>query len=94
VLILLPWRHNTCLLDKLATREARAWYACEAVRHGWSRVVLSREIANDRLGRQGGVAASPPRALPAPELSEHVINDPFSHDILAPGRVRLDRDAP
>jgi predicted nuclease of restriction endonuclease-like (RecB) superfamily len=94
VLILLPWGHNTCLLDKLATREAREWYACQAVQHGWSRDVLSRQIASDLLGRQGGVAASPPRALPAPELSEHVIDDPFSLDVLAPGRGGPDRDAP
>lgn len=40
----LPWFHLCTLLDKLATREEREWYAAKAVEHGWSRNVLVMQI--------------------------------------------------
>jgi hypothetical protein len=83
VLALLPWGHNTLLLDSLQTREQREWYARQAIQHGWGRSVLSRQIESDLLGRRGGELAPPSRALPAPELAEQIIADPCSLDILS-----------
>jgi predicted nuclease of restriction endonuclease-like (RecB) superfamily len=82
VLVLLPWGHQTCLLDKLQTREQREWYAHQAIRHDWSRQVLSQQIESDLLGRQGGDA--PARAVPAPRLAERTIDDPWCLDMLTP----------
>lgn len=31
----LPWGHIVALMEKLDTRELRAWYASQAVAHGW-----------------------------------------------------------
>lgn len=45
----LPWGHIMVLLDKLDTRQARDWYAAEAVAHGWSRNVLLSMILNRTL---------------------------------------------
>ena len=38
---LLPWGHNTRLLDALETPNQREWYARQAIQHGWSRNVLT-----------------------------------------------------
>lgn len=92
VLVLLPWGHNTCLLDRLKTREQREWYAHQAIQHGWSRDDLSRQIEGDLLGRQGG--APPSRAAPASELPLRIIEDPLSLDILSPDASERRRPHP
>ncbi|WP_098482183.1 DUF1016 N-terminal domain-containing protein [Georgenia soli] len=39
----LPKRHVTVLLDRLDEPSRPDWYAAQAVEHGWSRNVLSRD---------------------------------------------------
>jgi predicted nuclease of restriction endonuclease-like (RecB) superfamily len=40
VLAQITWYHHKALLDKVKGREARLWYARQAIQHGWSRNVL------------------------------------------------------
>jgi len=40
----LPWGHVMRLLDTVPNPDARAWYAQEAVAHGWSRAILTHQI--------------------------------------------------
>src|SRR5262245_47987407 len=40
----MPWFHNCMLLEKVADVEQRAWYARQAIEHGWSRNVLMHQI--------------------------------------------------
>jgi hypothetical protein len=50
----LPWSHVTVLLDRLDTREDRAWYAARALREGWKRGVMDHFIRaglREQLGR-------------------------------------------
>jgi predicted nuclease of restriction endonuclease-like (RecB) superfamily len=85
VLVLLPWGHNTRLLDSLETREQREWYAHQAIQRGWSRSVLAHQIESDLFAVQGGGLAPPFRGQPAAELPRQIIEDPHSLDILSPG---------
>lgn len=48
----LPWGHNLVLLTKLATAEERLAYADAAIRHGWSRNVLTLQIERRVIGRR------------------------------------------
>jgi predicted nuclease of restriction endonuclease-like (RecB) superfamily len=87
VLVLLPWGHNTRLLDGLATREQREWYACQAVQHGWSRDVLSHQIACGLLAGDGGVPADFSRTPPPAhsQLARQIIEDQQARELLSPG---------
>jgi hypothetical protein len=50
------------LLDKLATRQERDWYAAAAVEYGWSRNVLAHQVASRLVERVGsGRRTSAPR---------------------------------
>ncbi len=40
----LPWGHNIRLVEAFKQPEERAWYASQAVEHGWSRAVLAHQI--------------------------------------------------
>ncbi len=55
----LPWFHLCTLLDKLATREEREWYAAKAVEHGWSRNVLVMQIETRAHERHGNAVTLP-----------------------------------
>lgn len=54
----LPWGHNLVLLTKLKDRESRLAYAKAAVRHGWSRNVLTIHIETRLLDRQGAAVTN------------------------------------
>lgn len=40
----LPWGHNVSLLDTIKEAQERAWYARQAIEHGWSRPVLVHQF--------------------------------------------------
>lgn len=94
VVALLPWGHNTRLLDALKTPAQREWYARQAIQHGWSRNVLSHQIESDLFARQGGALTNFSRTLPAEqsELAQQIIKDPYSFDFLSLGPNMLERD--
>lgn len=50
VIAQLPWGHNVSLLESVKATEERAWYARQAIEHGWSRPVL----------RHGEISRIPP----------------------------------
>ena len=80
----LPWGQNIALLTKLDDRDARLWYAHEAIKHGWSRNVLQAQIMSDLRGRQGGALTSFEHALPESdsELVRDAIKDPYNFEFL------------
>ena len=90
----LPWFHNCVLLDKLADREERIWYAKAAIQHGWSRNVLVHQIESGRLHRQGKAVANFDRTLPAPQsdLARDITKDPYNFDFLTLGDDAHERD--
>jgi predicted nuclease of restriction endonuclease-like (RecB) superfamily len=94
VVALLPWGHNTRLLDALKTTEQREWYARQAIQHGWSRNVLTHQIESDLFARQGSALTNFSRTLPAEqsELAQQIIKDPYSFDFLSLGPEILERD--
>ncbi len=80
----LPWGHVTVLLDKLDNRELRDWYAARAAEHGWSRHVLTHQIAG-QLHRRVGAAPSnfPDQLLPQDsDLAQQLVRDPYIFDFL------------
>ena len=83
----LPWGHNVRLLDFLKVPEHRAWYARQAIEHGWSRNVLEHQIDSNLFARQGSALTNFSRTLPAEqsELAQQILKDPYTFDFLALG---------
>ncbi|MGY3404664.1 putative nuclease of restriction endonuclease-like (RecB) superfamily [Bradyrhizobium sp. GM5.1] len=94
VVALLPWGHNVRLLDAVKAPKQRAWYARQAMEHGWSRNVLINQIDSDLFARQGSALTNFSRTLPAErsELAKEILKDPYSFDFLSLGPEMLERD--
>jgi predicted nuclease of restriction endonuclease-like (RecB) superfamily len=80
----LPWAHNLVLLDKVKRTEDRLWYAAAAVRHVWSRSVLSLQIAARAHKRHGKAITNFQRTLPPgrSDLVQQTLKDPYTFDFL------------
>jgi len=63
----LPWGHVRVLLDKLATRHERDWYAAATSEFGWSRDVLVHQVETRPAERIGSAPSNFAAALPAPD---------------------------
>lgn len=94
VVALLPWGHNVRLLDAVKAPDERAWYAHQAIEHGWSRNVLAHQIDSNLFARQGNALTNFSRTLPAEqsELAQQILKDPYTFDFLSLGPEMLERD--
>ncbi|WP_157343675.1 PDDEXK nuclease domain-containing protein [Bradyrhizobium pachyrhizi] len=94
VVALLPWGHNVRLLDAVKAPEQRAWYARQAIEHGWTRNVLLHQIDSNLFDRQGSALTNFSRTLPAEqsELAQQILKDPYTFDFLSLGPEMLERD--
>ena len=90
----LPWGHNVSLLDTIKEAQERAWYARQAIEHGWSRPVLVHQIETKLFARQGNALTNFSQTLPAEqsELARQILKDPYTFDFLAHGPDMLERD--
>jgi predicted nuclease of restriction endonuclease-like (RecB) superfamily len=80
----LPWGHNLVVLTKLKKPAERLWYAQAALRHGWSRAVLTVQIETQAHRRMGKALMNFAQTLPPPQsdLAQQVLKDPYTFDFL------------
>ena len=80
----LPWRHHCVLLEKLKTREERAWHLRKAIEHHWSRNILVIQIESRLMERSGGAVTNFELTLPKPQsdLARESLKDPYRFDFL------------
>ena len=90
----LPWFHVVTLLTRLAAPEARAWYAGQAVQHGWSRATLEANIRDGLQQRQGAAVSNFEARLPSPHsaLAQETLKDPYLFDFLGLGNDAHERE--
>jgi len=81
----LPWGHNIRLLEALKLPDERAWYARQAVEHGWSRAVLVHQIDVRLIERAGKAPTNFARTLPSPQsdLARELLKDPYDFEFLS-----------
>ena len=81
----LPWGYNIRLLEALKLPGARAWYARQAVEHGWSRAVLAHQIEGQLFERAGKAPMIFGRNLPSlqSDLARELLKDPYNFESLA-----------
>lgn len=90
----ITWYHNIAILEKVAAPERRAWYAAQAVKHGWSRNVLVLQMESRLFERQGTAPTNFAATLPPPQsdLAQQALKDPYVFDFLALGDEAQERD--
>lgn len=90
----LPWRMVRCLLDKLADRGERDWYADKAVGNAWSLPVLEHHIATGLRTRLGSAPSNFGDHLPAADsdLAQEMTKDPYVFDFLSMTEQAAERD--
>ena len=80
----IPWGHNVVLLDKVADKVERLWYAEQSRKNGWSRNVLVHQIESDLYQRQALAekVSNFELRLPSPqsELAIQTMKDPYIFD--------------
>jgi predicted nuclease of restriction endonuclease-like (RecB) superfamily len=79
-----PWAHHVILLEKVKDLPTRVWYMRETLAHGWSRNILSVQIAGDAHARRGKAITNFAVTLPAPQsdLALQSLEDPYIFDFL------------
>ncbi len=90
----LPWFHSVTLLTQLADADQRAWYAAQAVAHGWSRSTLALQIKGRLHLRQGAAVTNFEARLPSPDsaLAQDTLKDPYLFDFLGLGDEAHERE--
>lgn len=90
----LPWFHVVTLLTRLDDAGQRAWYAAEAVLHGWSRATLTQQIQSRLHLRQGSAVTNFEARLPAADsaLAVETLKDPYLFDFLGLGDDAQERE--
>ncbi|MGK5594268.1 MAG: PDDEXK nuclease domain-containing protein [Parachlamydiaceae bacterium] len=87
ILLNIPWRHNSVLVEKLKKHEERLWYAQKTIENGWSRSVLEIMIENSLYTRQGKAITNFKAVLPShqSDLAQQTTKDPYIFDFIALG---------
>jgi predicted nuclease of restriction endonuclease-like (RecB) superfamily len=90
----LPWGHNVVLLERIANRDKRLWYARAALEYGWSRSVLVVQIESRLHKRQGRAITNFTATLPMPQsdLAHQTLKDPYIFDFLTMDAAARERD--
>ncbi|MGH1550275.1 PDDEXK nuclease domain-containing protein [Leifsonia poae] len=91
---ILPWGHVRLLLDRLATREERDWYAEAAAAHGWSRSVLLDRIQARVRERTGAAPSnfSQRLGLEDSQAAGLLARDPYVFDFLDVTEAAAEKD--
>ncbi|RRA49323.1 YhcG family protein [Acidipila sp. EB88] len=94
VVALLPWGHQTVLLDRLKEPVLREWYLRAAIEYGWSRNVLVLQIKSRLHEREGKALTNFQRVLPPidSDLAQRILKDPYNFDFLTVSKEAYERD--
>ena len=90
----LPWGQNGVLIEKVKDSQRRIWYANKAIKHGWSRAVLTVQIESGLYEREGKAVTNFAATLPAPQsdLAQQSLKDPYLFDFLTLHDDAVERD--
>ena len=92
----IPWGHNVVLLDKVADKVERLWYAEQSRKNGWSRNVLVHQIESGLYRRQvlAEKVSNFENRLPSlqSELAVQTMKDPYIFDFIPFKEDMVERD--
>lgn len=81
----IPWGHNRVIISQAKDIEEAIFYIKGTIQNGWSRDILSLQIASDLYNRQGKAINNFQRTLPdnSSDLANQILKDPYNFDFLA-----------
>ena len=90
----LPWFHHVILIERVKNRADRFWYMQQAVTHGWSRSILSAQIAAKAHRGAGKAITNFAATLPPvqSDLAQQTLKDPYLFDFLTLATAARERD--
>lgn len=90
----LPWFHHVILMERVKDRAARFWYMQQAGEHGWSRAVLTAQIAAKAHRGAGRAITNFASTLPPAQsdLAQQALKDPYVFDFLTLGLAARERE--
>lgn len=90
----LPWGHHVILLERVKKRPERFWYMQQAVAHGWSRSILTAQIAAKAHRGAGQAQTNFAATLPPvqSDLAQQTLKDPYLFDFLTLAAAARERD--
>lgn len=90
----LPWGHHVWLIERVKNRADRFWYMQQAVAHGWSRSILSAQIAAKAHRGAGKAITNFSATLPPvqSDLAQQTLKDPYLFDFLTLATAARERD--
>lgn len=91
---LIPWAHNTRILDAVKSPQERRWYIEQTIENAWSRDVLVVQMERQLYQRQGKALTNFARALPSPQsdLAQQLTKDSYHFDFLEIGTSLKERE--
>lgn len=90
----LPWGHHVWLIERVKNRADRFWYMQHAVAHGWSRSILSAQIAAKAHRGAGKAITNFSATLPPvqSDLAQQTLKDSYLFDFLTLATTARERD--
>ncbi|SEO14634.1 Predicted nuclease of restriction endonuclease-like (RecB) superfamily, DUF1016 family [bacterium A37T11] len=81
----LTWYHHITLLDKVKNLDDRAFYIHKTIENGWSRDVMTYQIASQLHKRQGQAITNFDQTLPKPQsdLAREMLKNPYLLDFIS-----------
>ena len=93
-LLAIPWWHNVVIVSKCRSHAEALYYVQQTQAHGWSRAVLTHQIASGLWQREGQAISNFERTLPAPQsdLAAQMLKDPYVFDFLSLAPEHTERE--
>lgn len=90
----IPWTHHIIILDRVWSKEDQLFYLEKTLQNGWSKKVLTLQIANDLHKRQGKAISNFNEILPAldSDLVRETFKNPYIFDFLMIGEEAREKE--
>ncbi len=90
----LPWFHIVTILTSCKDKAERDYYILNAIKHGWSRNILSMHIESNLYHREGKAISNFSETLPSAQsdLAIATLRNPYIFDFLGLGKDAQERE--
>jgi len=90
----IPWGHNLAIIAKCKGQQEALYYVQNTLAYGWSRSVLTHQIASGLWQREGKAISNFAQTLPAAQsdLATQTLKDPYVFDFLSLSKEHSERE--
>lgn len=90
----IPWGHNLQIISRCWSIKEALYYVENTLENGWSRSVLTQQIASGLWQREGKAINNFAATLPTPQsdLAQQTLKDPYIFDFLTLSKQHSERE--